>query len=417
MLRRSAQPSAQSNVLSIRAPPHVELNIGYNGVRATHPRLRGILEVRAPAGVPIALVYITIALVAKESIAYTPPGRTGLAQAVGAGQRHTSSRILGGKETLLWQVPKGMSCADVLFMDIPFVLPLMDREATLETRLPASSSHPNRSTAYELVATLHAANTPAQRSSIDVVLDRYDTLPSWGQYHVPRALTPASSDHVVEMKLMLARTCYGPGETVVIDVELTGNPDWQEKSKKVRVDHLSLSVERVVRCRVDGFQEPLEKRKRVAKSRLDMSGERLGTSLQQRISCLLPGGYAQPPGYDQPSTSQTTLATSDGATAGPHACTTHAFLYDVEFELRIKAALKGAKDIVATTPVTISSFTSIEAETILKAIEQAVYEAYDDKPIEAGVDGQIDAQWASKRPPPRPDFPGASSSPGRVLME
>lgn len=390
MLRRSHNP--QSNVLSIRAPPHVELCIGYNGVAATHPRLRGILEVRAPAGVPIALVYITIALHAKETVSYTPPGRTGLAQAVGAGQRHASSRVVGGKECLLWQVPKGMSHADVLSMDIPFVLPLVQGEG-IEGRLPPSSSHPSRSTAYELVATLHAANTPAQRSSTDVVLDRFDTLPSWGQYRAPRILNPASPDHIVDMSLTVARTCFGPGETVVVDVSLTGNPDWQEKSKKVRVDHISLTLERVVRCRVDGFQEPLERRKRVAKSRLDMSGDRLGAAMQQRISCPLP---------DLSSESSEHEALSH---------TTDAFLYDVAFELRVKAALKGAKDLVATTPIVISAYTTTEADEILRSIEQAVYEAYDDPPFEPGVDGVIDVQWASRKPPEQ------APSTGRVLME
>ncbi|BFZ58855.1 hypothetical protein PYCC9005_005921 [Savitreella phatthalungensis] len=474
MPRRRSNAADNSNILAIRAPPHLELCLGYNGVPATNPRLRGIVEVRAPGGVPIPLVYITISLRARESIAYVQPGRSGLAQAVGAAnQRYNHDRVVG-KEILLWQVSSGVreGYAEVLSMDIPFVFPLAQQDevewmqqadlpntqqskgaappAPLQPpgrvidRLPATLSHPSRSTTYELVATLHSANAPAQRSAIEVILERFDTLPSWGMFRRPLRAVTRGTDHVLEIEATLTRRCVGPGESVVVDVHVRGNPDWPEKASKVKIDHLSLSVEQEVRARVEEFQEPLVRTKRVAKARLDMSGLKLGDQangstggVHQRISVQMPGGAlgqrsaTAAADIDNPIISNTDLRTSvnlqqegyldadpstvAGATQN---FTTRAFLYDVDFVVRLKVAVRGAKDVWVSMPIVVSQYGSNEAESILDAVEQAVYEAYDDPPFVPGVDGDITVEWAAKRVSGPGGIPRPPESPSkRVLMD
>lgn len=104
-------------VVTIRAPPHIDLLDGFNGVKATKPRLLGTLEIRAPVGRPVPVVYVSLALYCYESI-HMPSVHGGF---VSGHTKHATSRIIG-KELLLWQRQPHLAHEDIEIMDIPFIL-------------------------------------------------------------------------------------------------------------------------------------------------------------------------------------------------------------------------------------------------------------------------------------------------------
>ncbi|ORY85699.1 hypothetical protein BCR37DRAFT_391461 [Protomyces lactucae-debilis] len=333
--------TAKSNIISIRAPPHVELAVGFNGIRATRPRLTGTVEVRSPAGNPIPVVFISLALYVHENTVCSPPGKS----LVSPSQK-LSTTTLVGKELLLWEAQEasGYQTLEVLSMDIPFCMPLP------EETLPATLIHPSRSTTYELVATLHASGINSERFAIEVIMERFDHLPIWGMFEQTQKLLPVSVDHIVEMQCMLPRTCVGPGDRLTTTVTLVGNPDWEAKVKKVRCKELLFTIEQVVRYQIDQVFEAFVVTKRLAESRRDLMGAKLA-------DCEGPLEV----GITMPVTGRL----NDKAIV-PHATytsTTSGKLYSVSFQVVIRASFKGAKEITATHPIIVSQYTECLGST------------------------------------------------------
>lgn len=143
------------------------------------PRLFGTVEVRTPAGNAISAAYVSLGLYCHENVAYRPENRSSLTT-----QKQTKTTIIG-KEVLLWQAPDGRSHEDIMSLNLPFMLPFPTAKDKL---LPATLVKSSRSTTYELVATLHSTNLPAERVAIELIMEKFDQLPIWGMFTVHQVL-------------------------------------------------------------------------------------------------------------------------------------------------------------------------------------------------------------------------------------
>ena len=141
--------------------------------------------------------------------------------------------------------------------------------------------------ASQLIATLHQAQAAATRVSAPVKLERFDNLSTWDIFQVPRLVEAVGSDHVAQMNVVLPVTCVGPLDTIVILVNISPNPDWPSKARKIRVSkiqvysaekrdlNIEVSVEEVLSLRPPPGHEIITKKKRILRTDLDCSGVKL----------------------------------------------------------------------------------------------------------------------------------------------
>jgi hypothetical protein len=92
------------------------------------------------------------------------------------------------------------------------------------------------------LATLHQSQAAATRVSASVKLERFDNLSTWDIFQVPRLVEVVGSDHVAQMNVVLPVTCVGPLDPIVVLVNISPNPDWPTKAKKIRVNKIQVSV-------------------------------------------------------------------------------------------------------------------------------------------------------------------------------
>jgi len=95
------------------------------------------------------------------------------------------------------------------------------------------------------------------------------------------------SDHVAQMNVVLPITCVGPLDTITILVNISPNPDWPSKARKIRVNkiqvfsteergsHTQVSIEEILSLRPPPGNEMITKKKRVLRTDLDCSGVKL----------------------------------------------------------------------------------------------------------------------------------------------
>lgn len=214
-----------------------------------------------------------------------------------------------------------------------------------------------------------------------MIVERFDTLPIWGMYSVPQVLRAPSSDHIVDMKVDIPRTCVGPLDKFVVLVTLSGNPDWQSKVKKVRVDKIVVAIEQIVTYRVENSFEPFVKTKRVAETISNIGGIKI---FEKPFSHQLAVTF---PTKDQRDKSgfldkQATILPSTAL------FTTKCALYSIDFQVSIRATFKGARDMTVVHPIIASQYSLKESESILANIESSVYEFADIELI-TGVCGEV----------------------------
>ena len=318
-------------------------------------------------------MYISIGLFCHESTSYTTASSL-----VGASQKLNKTSAIG-KEILLWQA-KG-NYEHILSMDIPFMIPLPFEPGKA---LPPTLTHHSRSTTYELVATLHSTQFASQRVAIEVIIERFDTLPAFTMFASPVVLRPMSPDHVVEMQVDLKRTCLGPEDLLPGVVTISGNPDWISKVKKVRIEKISMSIDQIVTYKVENSAEPYIKCKKISDRTINIGGIKIiDKPYVQHLAVLFPAkelkdkaGFLEKAAMISPSDSS---------------FTTHCSLFSVEFEVVIKATLRGAKDVQVAHPITISQYNMKTSETIMQNIENAVYE-HAHVEVYSGVAGAINIE-------------------------
>jgi hypothetical protein len=77
--------------------------------------------------------------------------------------------------------------------------------------------------------------------AVPVKIERFDNLSTWDIFQVPRLVEIVGSDHIAQMNVVLPVTCVGPLDAMVILVNISPNPDWPSKAKKIRVNRIQVS--------------------------------------------------------------------------------------------------------------------------------------------------------------------------------
>lgn len=223
------------------------------------------MEIRPAAGVsaPVAISLVRICLQRKETI---HPSAESLAKKhLGTPRRETTDVV--GKELLLFRCPPGRDAESVVLMDLPFVLFIpygRGGEETSRRIPPASLQLPSRTaeTYYELVVTVQQRQDQ-KKYSFPVPIQRYDTLSTFGMYNRPET-AQRTSDHLVTLGISLPRWSYGPLDPVSVYINLSPNPDWLSKAKKVVIQKITIGIEEEITFNPEG-DEPTKKVSRIAK--------------------------------------------------------------------------------------------------------------------------------------------------------
>lgn len=153
-------------------------------------------------------------------------------------------------------------------MDLPFVLfiPFGRGGQEVNRRIPpASLQLPSRTaeTFYELVVTVQQGHADQQKYTEYIPLQRYDTLSTFGMYNRPES-AELVSDNLVTLGISLPRWSYGPLDPVSVYINLSPNPDWLSKAKRVTVSKITIAIEEVITYNPEG-DEPTKKINRIQK--------------------------------------------------------------------------------------------------------------------------------------------------------
>lgn len=90
----------------------------------------------------------------------------------------------------------------------------------------------------QLIATLHQAQFAASRVAVPVKIERFDNLSTWNIFQIPRLAQVVGNDHVAQMSVVTPITCIGPLDPIAVLVNVSPNPDWLSKARKIRVNKI-----------------------------------------------------------------------------------------------------------------------------------------------------------------------------------
>ncbi|KOS22530.1 Arrestin family protein 1 [Escovopsis weberi] len=359
------------NLPSVRVsgPPNRSFLVGYPGISATLPRIEGKVEIRPSAGfsLPVLVSLVRICLQRRETI---HPDADSLAKRhLGTPRKETTDLV--GKEVLLFRCATGKAGAEIIAMDLPFVLFIPFGRGGEETNRripPASLQLPSRTaeTYYELVVTIQQKHSK-HKYCFPLPLQRYDTLSTFGMYNKPETKL-ITSDNLINLGINLPRWSYGPNDPITVYIKLSPNLDWMSKAKRVTIDKITLTIEEEITYNPEG-DEPTKKVNKLTKQ-------------VQHVKTKLPeAGYATNIGLIFPSKD---LRDPDGIIkrgkpAFPlyevGSFTTTSSLYKIEFYLNIKVQLSGARDLSLRQPIVICPLDQQGCKEEMDAIEQAAKEA------------------------------------------
>jgi hypothetical protein len=354
----------------VSGPPNSSFLVGYPGISATLPRIEGKVEIRPGQGfsMPVPVSLVRICLQRRESI---HPDADSLAKRhLGTPRRETTDVV--GKEVLLFRCASGKEAESVVAMDLPFVLFIPFGRGGEETNRripPASLQLPNRTaeTFYELVVTVQQGHSNQYKYSFPIPLRRYDTLSTFGMYNKPETKL-VTNDNVVQLGINLPRWSYGPSDPITVYIKLSPNPDWPTKARKVTIDKITLVIEEEITFNPEG-DEPtkkinkLSKQVQVVKTKMPEAGfaTNIGLCFPSKDlrdpEGIVKRGKPSFPLYEVPS------------------FTTSSTLYKIEFYLNIKVQLSGARDLALRQPVVICPLDQQGCKEEMDAIEQAAKDA------------------------------------------
>ncbi|CCU74802.1 Bgt-184 [Blumeria graminis f. sp. tritici] len=354
----------------VSGPPNSNFLVGYPGISATLPRIEGRVEIRPLTGIsaPVAISLVRICLLRRETI--HPSAESIAKKHLGAPRKEISDLV--GKELLLFRCSTGKEYESVVLMDLPFVLfiPFGREGQEVNRRIPpASLQLPSRTaeTFFELVVTVQQGQE-LKKFAFPVPIQRYDTLSTFGMYNRPES-AERTTDHLVTLGMSLPRCSYGPLDLVSVYVKLSPNPDWLNKAKKIMIQKITVVIEEEITFNPEG-DEPNKKVKEIAKH-------------NQPVNIRLPeNGYVTNLGLVFPSKDPRNPVdgfTRRGKAAFPMhlvtSFTTTSTLYKIDFFLRIKAHLYGAKDITLRHPIIVCPLDHQDCREEMDAIEQAAKDA------------------------------------------
>lgn len=342
--------------VKIRGPPNEDFVQGFPGISATWPRLEGTAEIRSRDGGALQITMVTLALY-RTDVVHAPSNKPGI-----AGPKKDQSFLIG--DTLkLFQVSAGRAHDEVVALDLPFILTL-----PVNRPLPASICLGKSlvETTYQLfVSIVHGRQQQTHHVGYPVRLKRYDTLSTFGAFRVPIVSSVPSQDHLVGLDYSIPISAFGPGDRVTAYVKVYPNLDWAAKSRKVKVQRLTLQVVELITFNPE-TDEPVEKRRRLCKAvhQLDMKLPDKG--YQCELSIDFPQlDFRDRDGLVHKERQDIPLASRNGFT-------TAGALYNIEYLLVLKARFSHCKDIEIEQPISVTQFDHATCMSFMKAISDAV---------------------------------------------
>lgn len=240
--------------VKLKSIPNQDFVCGFPGIPATWPRIEGTVEIRSTKLSVMEICQVHVALYRTDSIA-APSSRSGNIYS----SRREKSYLIGEKLQLYQgtsaqvenpshavSIPINLCKYDpVLGLDLNFVLPL-----PVTKHLPSSISLHKRTveTSYQLfVSVIHGKSTlQTTHYPFPIRLKRYDKLSTFGQFHVPLKGNVVSPDHLVEFEYSIPQSSFGPRDSIVSYVKISPNLDLYSKSRKIKLNKLSVQVVEVI---------------------------------------------------------------------------------------------------------------------------------------------------------------------------
>ncbi|KAK9454326.1 hypothetical protein V1511DRAFT_511684 [Dipodascopsis uninucleata] len=327
-------------VLNIRGPPNSDFVVGYPGIDATWPRLVGTVEVRSVDGKPFRLKSLSIQLYRTETI-QAPSGKIGINQA-----RRVESYIVGHKlELYNSEHSPGKS---FLAVDIPFIYTLTSDKGLP----PASICIPKiAQSLYRLYAMCEEeGKRELVRTYCPITILRYDTMSSFIEFQEEHISEVNSLDSIVSLRVKIEKTSFGPGDPVVVEIGIFPNRDWQYKSKKVKIQQISLKFEEKIALNVAG-DDPVIKLRTIHQEKRSLGNIRLP---ELGYKCKITTSI---PILDRVSKDNLLVTEEYGyPNVFTQALTTTANLFSVKYSITVQAKLSNCKDTELKVPIYITPF-------------------------------------------------------------
>lgn len=239
--------------VQLKSSPNQDLVCGFPGIPATWPRIEATVEIRSSNLSVLSISQVHVALYRTDSIMAPSSARpTNIYSS-----RRDKSYLIGDKLQLYQatsfpadtqvssSIPSHLAKYDnVLGLDLDFVLPL-----PVTKHLPSSISLPKRTveTSYQLfVSVVHGKSLQTSHHPFPIRLKRYDKLSTFGQFHVPLKGTVVSPDHLVDFEYSIPQSSFGPRDSIVSYVKISPNLDLYSKSRKIKLNKLSVQVVEVI---------------------------------------------------------------------------------------------------------------------------------------------------------------------------
>lgn len=302
------------------------------------------------------MVSLVTAALYRTDVIHPPSNKSGI-----SGPKKEQSYIVGEK-VIIYQVPAGRIHEECIGMDLPFLLTLPTKKP-----LPASISLSKGvvETTYQLFISIIYGKQQLHHVPVPVRIKRYDTLSTFGAYRVPIVKSVVSADHIVSLDYCLPCCSFGPTDNIMVYIKIVPNPDWPSKSKKVKLEKVTMQVVEVITFNHSG-DEPMGRRRRLAKTsiQLDLRLSEQGFNSEMTLDYPL-ADLQEKEGLIPKERQEVPIISKSGFT-------TTSALYKVEYLLIIKVRLVHCKDIEVEQPITITPFDHATCMSFMKCISDSV---------------------------------------------
>lgn len=253
-----------------------------------------------------------------------------------------------------------------LSMSFPFVYTL---PFSKEMGLPSSMVIPKTaSTKYSLQAAGLEEDGKGEyiRTFCPITLLRYDSISSFSEFRQQQKVEAKSDDSLVDVRLMLDRTAFGPGDPVHMVIDVLPNPDLSHKSYKVKIKNIYIDLQEVINFGTisDGI---VPKIKTIQAEKLDMPSS---------IS-LSEFGHRQDITFTFPSQRKTSRDVLQREDAGSPNTLISSFtqisaLYSVNFVLKVVVRFSGCKDVEILQSLTVTPFDAETCQALLFPLNSVI---------------------------------------------
>lgn len=356
----------------VSGPPNRNFLSGYPGISATIPRIEGRVEI-FPGGAslgPIEISFVRICLQRRESI---HPSADKLAKKhLGAPRRDLVDVI--GREVTLFKCRDGKQFDTLTSMCMPFMIPIpfgRGGEEVAKRIPPASIQLPHRvvETKYELVVTVQQGPQEQFKVLFPVPISRFDTISTFGMYNKPEHIS-GKVDHWLEMLTTLPRWSYGPGDEIMVYINIRPCIEHLGRMRRVVVQKISTSIEETITFNPEG-DEPSTRVKVFGKKTTLIGHKMTDVGYMTNVGCHYPTNMddmAEKKGILKPRNPEFPMHEVNSFTAT-------GTLYKIEFYLNVKAHLENAKDIHLKMPIVVCPMSEKSCKEEMDAIEEAAREA------------------------------------------